>query len=226
MTTQLRWQPSRPPKIDPRNTGVTFVDVLFALVVGKILDTSVKGALPPAAIGHLLVGAVLTIASWVGYHNSVNRVQYFLRFWNLPIVMFLIDILLVYIYWLVPVTTVHYEVAGHTPQPEALRLTALVTLAAFLYVAWDFIALRMRKSAKYAKRPDEQDIPARRYVSILLFCLTAAVLIVVCWKHPHTNTPVIAVDVILIALLLGYRTLKEGLTPPTALSGEAAHETT
>jgi hypothetical protein len=226
MTTKLWWQPSRPPTIDKRNTGVTFVDVLFALVVGKILDTSVNGALPLAAIGHLLVGAVLTIASWVGYHNSVNRVQYFLRFWNLPIVMFLIDILLVYIYWLVPVTTVHYEVAGLSPQPEAFRSTALVTSAACLYVAWDFIALRMRKSDKYPARPEEQDIPGRRYASMLLFGLTAAVLIVVCWKHPNSDTPVIAVDVVLILLLLGYRTLKEGLTPPGALSGDGTQATT
>jgi hypothetical protein len=222
MTALLRWQPSRPPKIDPRNTGVTFVDVLFALVVGKILEVSVKGTLPSAAILHLLVGAVLTIASWIGYHNSVNRVQYFLRFWNLPIFMFLIDIALVFIYWLVPVATVNYKVDGRSPQPEALRITLLVAAAALLYVLWDFIAWRMRKSGLYSARPEDKDIPGRRYASILLFGLTALVLGVVWCKQPHTDTPVIVVDVILILLLLGYRTLKEGITPPDAVSRDDA----
>jgi hypothetical protein len=222
MTTKLRWHAGRPPKIDDRNTGVTFVDVLFALVVGKILDVSVSGELSTAAIGHLLVGAVLTITSWVGYHNSVNRAQYFLRFWNLPIFLFLIDILLVYVYWLIPVTTVQHQVDGNIPPPDALRVTGLVTIATLLYVAWDSIALWIRKSHKYPRRPEAQDIPSRRYASIVLFVLTLMVLALVWCKDPHTTTTVVAIDAILIVLLIAYRTVKEGFTPQDALSREGA----
>jgi hypothetical protein len=224
MTTKPRfWYSSRPPEIDPRNTGVTFVDVLFALVVGKILDVSTSGALPGAAIGHLLVGAVLTITSWVGYHNSVNRVRYFLRFWNLPIFMFLVDILLVYDYWLVPVTAQH-QVAAHN-EPEVLSTTTLVAIAAGLYVVWDFIALRIRKSDKYKARPEGQDIPYRRYPSMALFGLTVAVLGVVYYAEPCTTAPVVLIDVLLIVLLLAYRTLKERLTPPEALRSDGSQVT-
>jgi len=225
MTTRVRWHPNRPPKIDTRDTGVTFVDVLFALVVGKILEVSVGGPLPAAAISHLFVAAVLTIGSWVGYHNSVNRVNYFLRFWNFQTLLFLIDVLLVYDYWLVPVMTVHYRIAGSSSPPEAFRSTALVTAAALLYIAWDFIALRMRRSGKYEERPADQDVPARRYASIALFILTAATLAVVCWKQPHTDAPVILVDGILVVLLILYRTIKEGLTPAAALTPAGSRST-
>jgi hypothetical protein len=219
MSAQHRWWSSnRPPKKDDRDTGVTFVDVLFALVVGKILSSSVGEPLSGASIGHLAVGAVLTITSWVGYHNSANRTQYFLRFWNLPIWLFLIDIALVYVYWLVPAVTVQQAVNGQFPPPEAVRVTVLVTVSAGLYVLWDFVALRIRKSAKYGERPEHHDIPARRYASLAYFAATLIVLGIVHCSEPHTTTTVIGVDVILIVLLLGYRTLKEWLTTPDALT--------
>lgn len=213
------WQPIRPPKIDPSSIGVTFVDVLFALTVGKLLDAAAGGELTPTAIAHLSVGAVLTIASWVGYHNSVNRVRYFLRFWNLPTALFLIDVALVCDYWLVPVT-VQNEMSGDS-QPSAFWTTLLVAIAAFLYVAWDLVALRIRKSDKYRERPDERDIPGRRYASFGLLTVAVGLLAIVCCTQPHTTAPIIWVDVALVLSLLGYRTVKERVTPPEALSSSA-----
>jgi hypothetical protein len=136
----------RPPQVDERNTSVTFVDVLFALVVAKILDVSIDGNIPSVAKAHLVVGAVLTITSWVGYHNSVNRSPYFLRFWNLPIFLFTIDICLVYIYWLFPVLTVDPVVDGQPQVPTAIPATLLIAIASALYVLWDLVALSIRKS--------------------------------------------------------------------------------
>jgi hypothetical protein len=43
---------------------------------------------------------VLTVTNWIGYHNSWNRPRYFIRFANLTLWQFVIDVLLVIAYWL------------------------------------------------------------------------------------------------------------------------------
>src|SRR5688572_29913526 len=98
---QLRWSNiHQPPSQDRSLVGISFVDVLFALVIAKILDTAANwDALVAEGVGHVLVAFTLTVTSWIGYHNSLNRPRYFIRFANLPLIQFSIDVLLVVVYW-------------------------------------------------------------------------------------------------------------------------------
>lgn len=79
----------RPPELDPRHVGLTFVDVLFALVMQQVIMPFAVAPRPPAAgVTQLVLAGVLTITSWIGYHSSWNRPRYFIRFPNLPLWQF------------------------------------------------------------------------------------------------------------------------------------------
>src|SRR5215211_2214897 len=61
--------PSRPHQLDDKLVGITFIDVLFALVIGQLLQPfATTRQVTLAGTAHLLVGGVVTIASWIGYH--------------------------------------------------------------------------------------------------------------------------------------------------------------
>lgn len=94
----------RPTEKDERLVGLSFIEVLFAIVVARALDPLADfPKLPGVGLSHLAVAGVLTIASWIGYHNSWNRPRYFIRFPNLPLGQFLVDAALVVTYWLTAV---------------------------------------------------------------------------------------------------------------------------
>ena len=206
----------RQPLEDETRTGVNFVDVLFAIVVGKILDLSVhEGVVPLAGKSQLVLAAFVTVTSWVGYHNSLNRAGYFMRpFSNLPFWQFSIDILLVYVYFLLAVTAEHPRAAaksgaGGDARPEAI----LVAVMFVLYVLWDAIAFAMRKSALYERRPITRDVQARRLVSLLGAVVTIITATTVVALQPHSTASVITVDAVLLVTTVLYRLAKEWVTP-------------
>lgn len=207
---------ARPPQTDPRNIGVTFVDVLFAFVVGKILDRSIDGAVPLAGKAQLVLASTLTITSWIGYHNSGNRSPYFLRFMNWPLAQFLIDVTLVYVYWLCAVTSEAAPSAGHVVRASALPESSLVLTSGVLYFMWDLVAWRVRMLPQYEERPIEHDIPGRRWVSLGLALASATVLGCVLIWSPTSTSAVLAVDAVLWVVLVGYRFAKDLVTPTSA----------
>src|ERR1022692_556369 len=92
-----------PYKVDRSKVGLGFVEVLFALVVGKILEPiswHVTSVIPWPGRVQLILAAVVTLTSWIGYHNSINRPQFKITFVNWPLAQFVIDFLLVADYWL------------------------------------------------------------------------------------------------------------------------------
>jgi hypothetical protein len=205
---RLRPWPQRPPEEDPKAVGITFVDVLFALVIARVLEpfagaTSVTGP----GVMHLVLAGVLTLTSWIGYHNSLNRPQYFIRFPNLPLFQFLIDVALVVVYWL---TAVAVEQPGETPSPTSESI--LVAISFGLYSLWDFVGYRIRRDVRYYKRPLERHVPARRGVTLWCFLVSTVVAVFVIVGWPSGATAVYVVDAILVGLLVAYRVLKEYVT--------------
>ena len=220
-----RW-PDQPPVEDKRVVGVSFIDVLFALVVGLILEPlrdfdTVTG--PGRA--HLVVAAVLTILSWIGYHNSHNRPKYLIRFPNLPLFQFMLDVGMVVVYWLTASTYEGTE-PPHSPEPTAVPEAWLVTIAFVLYCAWDFIALRIRRAPKYALRPLDRLYRQRMTVTHLCFALSVLTLAatpgVVTRPSEISATSVYAIDGLLVLLLVGFRLGKEYVTPPDAMQPRKA----
>src|SRR5438874_975008 len=118
----MNFVPKRTPKSDPTHVGITFVDVLFALVVARVLDPWANRSLItwPGAWQLGLAGAI-TVTSWVGYHTSANRPSYRIQFPNLPLFQFLIDISLVVAYWMTAATAEVRSVSNE-PLPRATAL--------------------------------------------------------------------------------------------------------
>jgi hypothetical protein len=57
----------KPERRDNSLVGITFVDVLFALVVGKALQPVAAGLhIPAAGTAQLVLAFVLTVTSWIG----------------------------------------------------------------------------------------------------------------------------------------------------------------
>jgi hypothetical protein len=202
-------QRQRPTSIDETRVGLSFIEVLFALVVARALDPLADfSKIPGVGLSHLAVAFVLTVTSWIGYHNSWNRPRYFIRFANLPLWQFVIDVLLVVAYWF---TAVSAEGTGTglgkdvSARPEAL----CVAIAFVLYCLWDQVGVAIRRSDLYEKSPPSRDVPRRRYVT--RWCAAIAVVFAVfVWSiNPRSSTVIIVIDWLLIALILAFRFTKE-----------------
>ena len=216
MSKWIHGWPDRPPAVDDKAVGISFVDVLFALVIGKVLDPFLDAkTISGPGVMHLVLAAILTLTSWVGYHNSLNRPTYFIRFPNLPLFQFLLDIAMVVAYWL---TAVSAERATNqvVDAPSAIPEALFIALSFVLYVAWDYVSNSIRHDDRYERRPISHEVPARRYVT-LACCLFAIVLfVVVRFNDSHSARTVYLVDALLIVLLIAFRLLKEYVTPPEA----------
>jgi hypothetical protein len=189
---------------------VTFIDILFAFTAGKILDSLARAQhIPPEGWAHLGLAAVILLTSWVGYHASQNRTRYLIHFFNWPFWQFVLDVLMVVLYWL---AALYIEgTGGLATSPTARPTTVIVALLFVLYVLWDLTARQMALSSQY-DGGDTQTKRRRRLVT--LWCCALALLIVgvVFVGHP-TGGWVIVIAVGQILLLAGYRVLKEVVTP-------------
>jgi len=218
------------PKVDPSHVGLGFVDVLFALVVGQILaPLSEWSKISQVGWTHLGVGLVLTLTSWIGYHSSRNGPRFQIRFPNLPLLTFALDVLMVIAYSLT-VTTADLGLGKHqaiTALPEAL----LVTVSFLLYVAWDAANQRINASSAYetayktaVKKKvlledqwpttphDKAKSRRRRVVTLVFLPLVSAVLLVdllVQIGGTVTTAWVMGIDCALIVLLILFRIFKE-----------------
>jgi hypothetical protein len=220
------------PQLDRSHVGVTFVDVLFALVVGKILEPFTSHAhIPAVGLVHLVLAFVLTLTSWIGYHTSANLPAFRIRFPNLPLAQFLLDVSMVVTYWMIAVYAEVPSPAG-TPSPSALPEAVGVFVAFGLYVLWDEVSQGLRQAAPYRAvlageehKPVERGQGAspaqerwrRRVVTWIAFLLAGVVLLVVIPRRGEggqTATFVLTVDSILIALIVLFRFGKEAVSDP------------
>ena len=125
------------PRLDPGSVGISFIDILFALAVGQVLDpvknwgeNPKTNPLPLPVWTQLAVVLVLILTSWVGYHNSVNRPRFRLGFFNWELAKFVLDVAMVVVYFLAAAIA-----ARAVP---TLRVEALMVMVAFgLYALWD-----------------------------------------------------------------------------------------
>lgn len=208
----------RPTAIDETRVGLSFIEVLFALVVARALDPLANySKIPGVGLSHLAVAFVLTVTSWIGYHNSWNRPRYFIRFANLPLWQFVIDVALVIAYWFCAVSAEGTGTdLGRTvsARPEVL----CVAISFVMYCLWDWVGYAIRTSDLYEKSPPARDVPRRRYVTIL--CAIAAVVFgAVVWAvEPGSKGAIIAIDIALVVLILTFRFAKEArfVTPNEA----------
>jgi hypothetical protein len=220
VTERTRWyhqladRLSLEERIDPSRVGISFIDVLFALVVGQTLEPLVAwDILPGVAFAHMGVAFVLTVASWIGYHNSINRPHYVIGFINWPLWQFAVDVALVIVYWL---TATYIEGPHPFGAEEVVRLPSLrpeavlVAVSFVLYFIWDLITWSMRRSpTKYALFSPNNDTPRRRTVTRICLILAAGIAWVAVCGNPRSTFWISFWDGALILLLIGYRIAKE-----------------
>lgn len=199
----------RPTSIDETRVGLSFIEVLFALVVARALDPLADySKIPGVGLSHLAVAFVLTVTSWIGYHNSWNRPRYFIRFANLPLWQFVIDVLLVVAYWFTAVSA-EGTGTGLGQHVSARPETLFVAISFVLYCLWDVVGYAIRRSDLYEKSPPSLDVPGRRYVTRVYAAVAVAVAAIAWVVNPRNSTTIIFIDCGLIALILAFRFTKE-----------------
>jgi hypothetical protein len=215
------------PRVDPGRVGLTFVDVLFAFVIGLALTPlGTWWKISLAGRMHLGVAVTLTLFSWIGYHNSVNRPQWVIGFINLPFFCFMLDISMVITYAFA-VFTAETVTPGASPIPSLLPEAWVVVVSFVLYALWDLANLRLKLHAPYKeawKRAQDRgdlketetfptDIRRRRTVTLVglgvsLVSLATAAQVEV--AHTTPSRPwIVGFDAWLVLLLLLYRVAKD-----------------
>jgi hypothetical protein len=198
-----------PVRLDAARIGTVFIDVLFGAVTAKALDlsTSLNGV-PAAGRAQLTLAMIVTITSWLGYHNSSGRNSYRIMFFNLPLLQFVIEILHLLVYWLLVTTSAQWQGPTHLKVSEtAIPETVLVAVVFILFCAWDFTALAMRRSAKYEEMKLEDDNPPRRAVT-LYYTALFAILSLIIFLTESGGFWIIAMAVLLAVLVVSHRWLQ------------------
>ena len=215
------------PKLDPATIGISFVDILFALAVGQVLDPVKnwsegpdKNSLPLPVWTQLAVVLVLILTSWVGYHSSANRPRFRLGFFNSELVKFTLDVAMVVVYFM--------AAAIAARESPTLRVLALMVMIAFgLYFLWDIVGAIQKADPRYKAEwdrvqaePTRTDVvedweptnPVRILITFIglviasgFFVLT---LLVPAFHHP-TRLEVVAADALAIVVLVAYRYAKQ-----------------
>jgi hypothetical protein len=201
-----------PNKDDAQAADINFVDILFALVVGEALDALTRaGTMTAAGRSHLAFAGLLTLMSWIGYHNSPHRyigqISFDLRAPRqlTALAKFLTDVGLVVLYWLAVRTTE----GGFTGSPThpSWRSSVLLALLSFgLYVVWDYLAW----AAPRQQGKSRQKYRTRRRKTSWWFTAFVLLVAVVAWlAKPDTDWSVTAVNVALCVLVVAYRFTKD-----------------
>jgi hypothetical protein len=197
---------------DERSVGIGFVDVLFALVIGKVLASvgwNGLHQLTRTELANLGVATVITLASWIGYHNSYNRPKFKIRFFNLPLAQFSLDIMMVFVYWLLASVATSDPLSRH---PAAVT-AGLVFVTFVLYVLWDLVGILIGAQEKpYQKllQPVERwkGFQWDRYVPTWIATTLAFVLWRAAVANPGPRWSYL-VDVLLVCIALGFRVAKD-----------------
>lgn len=199
----------REPK-DKTRIGLGFIDVLFALVIGRALEPlDTWDNVPNVGRAQLVLAVAMVATSWIGYHSSTNRPAHFVRFnfGSHPLYQFGIDCLLVGIYWMLVISSEgvgNYWANDTTARTEAV----LVAMAFALFVAWDFVGYFMRKSDRYENRPLSEDNPRRRMTTGGFAAAFVAAAVIVWLWDPSSTRWILTIDLVLAAGVILFRFAK------------------
>lgn len=132
------------PEVEKFDTSLRYTDILFGFVIRELFLRLQNWAQLDSAVRlHLLVGITLVIGSWIGYRRSLYRSGYQVKFFNLPMIRFIADQVMLILYFRLAVLT---EVAGKQQLlgSDLSRITIRLVLYVFiLYTIWDILGIWM-----------------------------------------------------------------------------------
>jgi len=202
MSSWTLW--NRAKRADESLTSLTFTDVIFGLVFTEIFTRAAAlHALSTAVDVHLALSLAVAAGSYIGYRGSLKRGMYRLAFFNLPLLRFVLDLFMIFLYYVLAVTP------DETKNPAALvhaRTDSLVVLLIFAaYLAWDLISKMMSHNGY------QIGFDAKRTVVTLVGLAVAGAIFGIAWTatSPLNQHLAIVVDSLLIALVILYRWAKD-----------------
>jgi len=141
---RLRTALSPPAQVTRVATGLTFTDILFGFVIRELfIRLQNWGELAWFVRWQLIASTLLVLGSWIGFRRSLNRSLYELKFFNLPLARFVLDQLMVILYFRIAVLTPtdpQLSVNAETVTESTME-TLLFVFA--LYAVWDLLGILM-----------------------------------------------------------------------------------
>jgi hypothetical protein len=134
-----------PPSEDTKHdTGLRFTDILFGFVISQIfLRLQQWSSLSEFSRMQLVCSTALVLGSWIGFRRSLNRPDYELKFFNLPLLRFLLDQMMLILYFRVAtLTPLDPDKSVDVTQVTHDTLKALVFVFV-LYFLWDLAGQAM-----------------------------------------------------------------------------------
>jgi len=202
------------------DTSLRYTDILFGFVIKELFVRLQNWSnLVWTVRLHLVVGTVLVLGSWIGYRRSAHRPAYEVKFFNLPFFRFLIDQLMLILYFRIAVLTdLDWSKPGPTPEHLAAHTVKLVGMVFVLYCAWDclgiLMALRQDPSGnwKYSEVKDGQRTglqSAKNFDGFAISIGGLLMLLLLAFSPIRECFGANAILVVTILLLLSYRFIKE-----------------
>ena len=146
------------------------------------------------------------LGSWIGFRRSLNRPTYQLKFFNLPLVRFFVDQLMLILYFRIATLTPDDPEKSPPGAGALAKHTAyILTLIFVLYLLWDFGGILMGAFGKY---PNSKPDPAGFAITALVLIAIGAMWLVLRRVDVGRSGAEISFAVASV-LLLAYRFLKE-----------------
>lgn len=149
MNTFVRVVFKHEPEVEQADTSLRYTDILFGFVIKELFVRLQDWSQFDYAVRlHLIVGTTLVLGSWIGFRRSLNRPRYQVKFFNLPFFRFILDQLMLILYFRVAVL-IPSPINGKTlPGANDLANSTikLVLGIYILYVFWDLLGMWMDKA--------------------------------------------------------------------------------
>lgn len=136
-----------PATTEQADTSLRYTDILFGFVIRELfLRLQNWSQLNSGVRWHLVVGITLVLGSWIGFRRSLNRTTYDVKFFNLPLLRFLVDQMMLILYFRIAVLTKVDGTSLPNPSDLAADTVRLVLFIFVLYVVWDLLGIWMAKA--------------------------------------------------------------------------------
>ncbi|HLQ26761.1 MAG TPA: hypothetical protein VK138_12910 [Acidiferrobacterales bacterium] len=221
--------------LNNKNLRHIFVAFLFSLVAAEVARSAAvlfqimeKGInidqLAPAA--HLFLAVLVVTTSWVGWSRSALRPDAapLTNVFQETFLILLIDVLLVILYFTLARTVEIDSDNMAVREPSAFPEALLICVIFLIYLFWDVLYDVWMELGKLEKTGCRNFWTTDSLKKVLIFgaasmisLLCALLVLGIYTHHPrqHDIVPVYAADTALLAIVIGFRTLK-GLEEPLA----------
>ena len=210
--------------MNSRELRITFVGMLFALAVGDLGKNIATFALDPDCpkeafvITHYSLAGFILISSWVGWQRSksTGNQRIIETIFDQQSMVLILDVVLVIIYYVIVISAEYKPGSPATINSASAKPESSWTILIFsIYLFWDVLTKLFNEkhvslgngNAKKEFDPDYTRFFRRSWITFL--CLISSGFIYISAKSLDHETAVIVIDLMLIALFVIFRGVKD-----------------